>query len=112
MPLRLTPAELAAKASDDPVLAVELARRTVLVPEPTSTQGLIARIRCPTHAPKTAHSLTVEYGDHGIFSGFLAVIRRTLPELLANAYRQSRNPLARNRGAVFMHAVTRKSGKE
>lgn len=102
-------------ATGDPVLVAEARKRLRPPPEarpaPTSTAEMLARIReCPSHVSRAAELLALDLDDRKSWAAYHARCRdvwegRIEPEALVEAHRQAVGPQARNRGAVFMHAL-------
>ncbi len=85
-----------------------LAPRRTAPPPPLTTTELLQRIgEDPTFPLKAANALAAEFGDHASFRGFESRLRVHDPDALVEAYRQASGPKARNRGAIFMHALKR-----
>ena len=107
------------QATGDPVLMAEAERilrprpSAPAVPAPRTTGELMARIReCPSYVPRLAQALAEDLGDHRSWRGLHKLCERAWrgeipPEALADAYRQATGPKAKNRGAVFTHALKR-----
>jgi hypothetical protein len=102
----------------DPILMREV--RAKLAPPrprpeaPRTLPELLSRIReDPSFPPLAADWLARDLGDTKSYSGFKARCEEAWrgelpPPRLVGAYEQATGPKARNRGALFMHAVRQK----
>lgn len=81
-------------------------------PPPTAnTAELLDRLGDdPTYLPMAANALAMEFGDHKSWGGFLVALKGHPPDRLIDAYRQAMGPKAKNRGAIFQHALKAADG--
>jgi hypothetical protein len=108
-------------ATGDQLLIVEALKilgrpRAAPAALPATTAELLSRVReDPSYPAAAAELLSREFGDRKSWKGFLSVLKsawegRIELSSLADAYRQATGPKARNRGAIFMHAIRASPG--